>query len=417
MQSSSRQQPQDRIGSLVYSREELLAARPKCTAAVQTVTGKMTDPPEFNRLELMERGSAGGDFAGFAAFGDDEQSSDDNFGVPGRTGTSDVDHYIDEEAPTSRSSNNSSFSPYGQISPKFLSFADQQSRVNRPDPLPYRNHRNVSGSSPVDLDETVITAAALPTPQMDNRSSNTRDHMNMSSSRTAVSSRHILRERAKEKKTKLAKSGGGQQPRKKYNPSLPEPKKDDGDSCTARCWPGFSFFCTCLIPSCLICKDGKAAKQAWREKVTIFEIMLLFDLIFLVIFGAIPLYFCREVTPLDDYAWYQTIIEPTCLTLNYVMYGILFFTAGILLLQCLCSLILAAQSLHMKMGYAKFVKSSDCRQKRLQQDAAIMVMVPCYNEGETELRKTIKSILETDYPQENKVLVVVADGIITGKVS
>lgn len=378
----------------------------------------MTDPPEFNRLELMERGSAGGDFAGFAAFDDDEQSSD-NFGAPGLTGSADVDDYIDEEAPISRSSNNSSVGPYGQISPKFLSFADQ-SRDNRPDPLPDRSHRNAaSGSSPVDLDETVITAAALPTPQMDNSSSSTRAHMNLSSSRTAVSSRHILRERAKEKekKTKLAKSGGGQQPRKKYNPSLPEPKKDDGDSCTARCWPGFSFFCTCLIPSCLICKDGKAAKQAWREKVTIFEIMLVFDLIFLVIFGAIPLYFCREVTPLDDYEWYQTIIEPTCLTLNYVMYGILFFTAGILLLQCLCSLILAAQSLHMKMGYSKFVKSSDCRQKRLQQDSAIMVMVACYNEGETELRKTIKSILETDYPQENKVLVVVADGIITGKVS
>lgn len=374
----------------------------------------MTDPSEFNRLELMERGSAGGDFAGFAAFDDDDEQSSDNFGVSGLT--AEVDDYIDEEAPSSRSSNNSSFSPYGQISPKFLSFTDQQSRfTNRPDPLPDRNHRNVSGSSPVDLDETVITAPALPTPQMDNRSSNTRAHLNLSSSHTAVSSRHILRERAKdkEKKTKLL----GQQPRKKYNPSLPEPKKDDGDSCTARCWPGFSFFCTCLIPSCLICKDGKAAKQAWREKVTIFEIMLVFDLIFLVIFGAIPLYFCREVTPLDDYDWYQTIIEPTCLTLNYVMYGILFFTAGILLLQCFCSLILAAQSLHMKMEYSKFVKSSDCRQKRLQQDSIVMVMVPCYNEGETELRKTIKSILETDYPQENKVLVVVADGIITGKVS
>ena len=388
----------------------------------------MTDPPAFNRLELMERGkhAGGGDFAGFAAFDDDEQSSDDFVGVPGlprRTSpsrTADVDDYIDEEAPVSRSTNNSSFSPYGQISPKFLSFTDQSS-IRRPDPLPDRNHRNAAnGSSPVDLDETVISAAALPTPQMDNRSSNTRAHMNLSSSHTAVSSRHILRERAKEKEKKtkqLTKSGGGQQPTKKYNPSLPEPKKDDGDSCTARCWPGFTFFCTCLIPSCLICKDGKAAKQAWREKVTIFEIMLVLDLIFLVVFGAIPLYFCREVTPLDDYEWYQTIIEPTCLTLNYVMYGILFFTAGILLLQCLCSLILAAQSLHMKMRYSKFVKSSDCRQKRLQQDAAIMVMVPCYNEGESELRKTIKSILDTDYPQENKVLVVVADGIITGKVS
>ena len=173
----------------------------------------MTDPPDFDRLELMERGHGGrGDnndsdlFAGFA--------------------------------PVSRSA--SRYSPYGQISPKFLNFADQ-SRGNRPDPLPGDRRRDGS-SSPVDLDETVISAAALPTPQVDNRSSNCRSN-NLSNNRTAVSSRCILRERAKEKqekKTNLTKSGHS----KKYTPSLPEPKKDDGDSCTARWWPGFSFLCT-----------------------------------------------------------------------------------------------------------------------------------------------------------------------------
>jgi chitin synthase len=45
----------------------------------------------------------------------------------------------------------------------------------------------------------------------------------------------------------------------------------------------------------------------------------------------------------------------------------------------------------------------------------VMVMVPCYNEGEKELRKTINSILDSNYPPDHKVLMVVADGIITGR--
>jgi chitin synthase len=44
----------------------------------------------------------------------------------------------------------------------------------------------------------------------------------------------------------------------------------------------------------------------------------------------------------------------------------------------------------------------------------VMVMVPCYNEGDNELRKTIKSVLNTTYPDENKVLFMVADGLVTG---
>lgn len=42
-------------------------------------------------------------------------------------------------------------------------------------------------------------------------------------------------------------------------------------------------------------------------------------------------------------------------------------------------------------------------------------MVPCYNEGDNELRKTISSVMDTSYPTQNKVLVIVADGNITGR--
>ena len=44
----------------------------------------------------------------------------------------------------------------------------------------------------------------------------------------------------------------------------------------------------------------------------------------------------------------------------------------------------------------------------------VMIKVPCYCEGDNELRKTIKSVFNTSYPDENKVLVMVADGLVTG---
>ncbi|KAL3908079.1 MAG: hypothetical protein SGILL_008620, partial [Bacillariaceae sp.] len=53
--------------------------------------------------------------------------------------------------------------------------------------------------------------------------------------------------------------------------------------------------------------------------------------------------------------------------------------------------------------------------KEDETQVGVMVMVPCYNEGSAELRKTINSVLKNEYPDENKVVVVVADGVITGK--
>jgi chitin synthase len=60
-----------------------------------------------------------------------------------------------------------------------------------------------------------------------------------------------------------------------------------------------------------------------------------------------------------------------------------------------------------------------CRRRRTidreQTRSKVIVMVPCYNEGAKELKKTIDSVMDTSYPDANKVLIVVADGNITGK--
>ena len=83
------------------------------------------------------------------------------------------------------------------------------------------------------------------------------------------------------------------------------------------------------------------------------------------------------------------------------MYSVMIIIAAVLAIQCLCSLIYLVR-------LKRTIKREDTRSK-------IIVMVPCYNEGPKELRKTIDSVMDTTYPDDNKVLLVVADGNITGK--
>ena len=83
------------------------------------------------------------------------------------------------------------------------------------------------------------------------------------------------------------------------------------------------------------------------------------------------------------------------------MYSVMIIIAAVLAIQCICSLLYIVR---MK----RTIKREDTRSK-------IIVMVPCYNEGDKELRKTIDSVMDTTYPDDNKVLLVIADGNITGK--
>lgn len=84
-----------------------------------------------------------------------------------------------------------------------------------------------------------------------------------------------------------------------------------------------------------------------------------------------------------------------------VMYGVMILITGVLAIQCLCSIIYIIRR-------KRTIKRDDTRSK-------MIIMVPCYNEGDKELRKTIDSVMDTSYPDDNKVLLVIADGNITGK--
>ena len=92
---------------------------------------------------------------------------------------------------------------------------------------------------------------------------------------------------------------------------------EGGRTCILTTWWLFSRLCTLLIPDCCLFWIGRQtvvsgamsdeaigeamatrreAKQAWREKVAIFVIMMSFCAAFIAVSGVIPLFLCRETT-------------------------------------------------------------------------------------------------------------------------
>mmetsp|Transcript_993 Transcript_993/g.1643 ORF Transcript_993/g.1643 Transcript_993/m.1643 type:complete len:884 (-) Transcript_993:146-2797(-) len=233
----------------------------------------------------------------------------------------------------------------------------------------------------------------------------TRARLARSASGNRVSFRNDTKAKATSKRQQRS-SSSGKKKNHRHNPSLPEPTGDDPG--TGTYWKCLTRFCTCLIPDGVICRPDEGSKQAWREKITIFQIFTFANLIFLFFFGVIPLYFCREENnPLAQYDWYEQSIDATCSVMEYASYVIIFAVAALLALQCICSIVIGCKSFQYRM--------SDDRPSSSDYKNPVVIMVPCYNEGEKELRKTINSVLHASYPEEHKVLLVVADGIITGR--
>lgn len=96
----------------------------------------------------------------------------------------------------------------------------------------------------------------------------------------------------------------------------------------------------------------------------------------------------------------DTRFDVVCFVLNVIMYFLLCFVASIMIAQMFCSL----------MYIAKGTRTYSVEDTQDQ----VIVMVPCYNEGGIELIKTLDSVLATTYPEENKVVFIIADGVVTG---
>ncbi|GAX11544.1 chitin synthase [Fistulifera solaris] len=97
---------------------------------------------------------------------------------------------------------------------------------------------------------------------------------------------------------------------------------------------------------------------------------------------------------------YDERYYPACEKIGIMMYTFLFVVAIVLGVQVFCSLVFL------------FRKPRTFTAKDME--AGVVVMMPCYNEGPHELQKTIDSVVMTKYPEENRVMVIVADGWVTG---
>ena len=97
----------------------------------------------------------------------------------------------------------------------------------------------------------------------------------------------------------------------------------------------------------------------------------------------------------------DTRFDVICFILNIIMYFLLAFVAVIMVAQMLCSLMYVAKG-------TRTYTDEDTQDQ-------VIIMVPCYNEGGKELIKTIDSVLATTYPEENKVIFIIADGVVTGQ--
>ena len=89
-----------------------------------------------------------------------------------------------------------------------------------------------------------------------------------------------------------------------------------------------------------------------------------------------------------------------CATLNTMMYCMLVFVSTLMVIQFIASMVYICPRHHT---YSEEDVMSP-----------VIIMVQCYNKGNNELRKPMKSVLDPTYHDENKILFMVADGLVTG---
>ena len=98
--------------------------------------------------------------------------------------------------------------------------------------------------------------------------------------------------------------------------------------CLTKMWWFFSRLCTFFIPDILLCCIGRKAggkvakaeaKQAWREKVGIFVIMMLSSAAFIGVSGVVPMFLCRETQVFTMVSFASLICCIDCAHLIYLL--------------------------------------------------------------------------------------------------
>lgn len=169
---------------------------------------------------------------------------------------------------------------------------------------------------------------------------------------------------------------------------------------TRLAWIWFSGLLTFYISDCflLCCLKTEEQRQAVREKIAILTILLLVSLLFIGIYVFIPLIICHE----PDLKPFNTLIDKKstfCFWFKITLFAFFGIIGLIVALKVICAMGLMCNT----------------SKRKSKRDPYIIINIPCYTEGIESMQKTIQSAAQIFYPNRQKLLLIVCDGMVTGR--
>jgi chitin synthase len=165
-------------------------------------------------------------------------------------------------------------------------------------------------------------------------------------------------------------------------------------------WIIFSYVLTFYIPDCCLvcCYRTEAQRQAFREKLAVVLILLIVSCVFIGIYVVVPVLVCHN-PPIP--AFEHVVPTPKAGVCHWYRVGLeIFFAviAGVIAIKVLAALWLMIPW-----------KTHDRRNR------SIIINIPAYTEDQSALEKTLRSAAALNYPHSQKLLMIVCDGLVTGK--
>ncbi|KAK9728511.1 hypothetical protein K7432_000992 [Basidiobolus ranarum] len=160
------------------------------------------------------------------------------------------------------------------------------------------------------------------------------------------------------------------------------------------------FFVKTFLKPCGL--DTKEKREAWREKIRYFRMMVLLVLIMIALLFVLPFFICKQTQGVEK--GILTVKKPYCMFLDVVYIIFMACAVGVMILNVLAAIIVNRSGKIYRSPLDPKVKP-----KKL-----LALHIPCYSESEEVILKTVNSVVQSEYDDEAKLLFVVADGNVTG---
>jgi chitin synthase len=184
------------------------------------------------------------------------------------------------------------------------------------------------------------------------------------------------------------------------SPNIQDDEVEKSLSGTRWVWLIFSYLLTFWLPdTCLLCcYPSEARRQAFREKLAVFILFLLGTVLFIGVYVVVPSMFCHQ-PPLPFFNHTIPYPHPTFCHWYRVGQYVPFAIVGFIMV------LKVVMALWLLIPWTR----NPCR------DKYVMICITAYTEGRQAIEKTIVSTIRLYYPHQQKLLVIVCDGLLVGK--